>query len=141
MPSPIRRIGLKLEPWGPDSIEEMRLCIPDGGICNIKYLPVRDREQLEKFWALCGVVAEVSGVTKGTIRNWVSKRLGFVDEIVDIDGSKREVARSIALWGDLEEREFDEFLDLSIELFAQEIGSAPDALRNRFYEILAGRAR
>jgi hypothetical protein len=141
MPAQWVRQGQILKPWGLIALEEMQENVRDGARCNIQFLKARDPEQLEKFWALCTVVAAAVGTTKGTIRRWVSKRVGFVDEIVDIGGITREVPRSIALWGELEEKEFDEFFDLCVAIFAQEMGTAPEALQARFNEIMAGRAR
>lgn len=94
----------------------------------------RNIHQLKLFWALAGIVANSADVPKETIKRRAAFALGFTEAWLDLDGTIRFEAMSIAVES-MTQAVFDEFFRKAVEVMAGWISADHKDLMRRFNEL------
>lgn len=129
--------GKGLVPAGPSG-REVYDAIKDNAVMVVSVTFPRSPEQLNKFWALCSVVAEADDVTKDSVKNDLLVKARYVECHFDKKGKMEVRPKSIAMDA-MEQDEFDRFFKASVEMMAERLGSKRAEFMTRFNEILKGR--
>jgi hypothetical protein len=98
----------------------------------------RDKEQLNKFWALIKVVEDATGARGRQIKELLLTELDYVDVVVDRYGDRKFVLRSIATEGGMEQDEFNEFFSQAVDFMAKLIAVTREELLEEFWRIYQG---
>lgn len=97
-------------------------------------------EQFKLFWTMIGLVAEAKDSTKEACKEWLMKKMNYVDLFWLPDGTIEIKAQSVS-WEKMEQAKFAEFFNASIPLIAALLETAPKDLIARFEDLLDPDAR
>lgn len=131
-----RRVGLKAIPIAEPAIESL-LSIKDGTDFIAETHAARRPRQLNLFWAVVAIVAENEGKSKDEIKDWLCYSTNYVQHYLDLYGRLHIIPKSIAVES-MPQDEFNRFFNAAIMKVCERIGSAPDEVRTRIYELLDG---
>lgn len=125
-----------------DGIEAMEAlaAIHRGQGCMGDIRGARNVDQFRLFWALMGLVAEQTDTTKEAVKEWLMKKIGYVDMLWLPDGSIALKAQSIA-FESMEQAKFAELFQAAIPRISELLGAAPKDVIKRFNDMLDGEAR
>lgn len=132
-----QKIAGKLEAAGPSGRDALA-AVKDGALVVANITLPRSPEQLNKFWALCSVVAEADDVTKDSVKDDLLIKARYVTCVFDKRGKMEIKPRSIAM-DNMEQDEFDRFFAMAVEMMAERLGTKRKEFMTRFNEILKGR--
>lgn len=133
---PFRRVGGALVPTSPEAREALE-SVKDGKEVMASIRAARNIRQHHLFWAVVGIVAENEGRSKDDIKDWLCYATNYVQHYFDPYGRLHIVPKSIAVES-MPQDEFNRFFNAAIMKVCERIGSAPDEVRARVYELLDG---
>lgn len=111
-----------------------------GANCMCDIRGARNVEQFNLFWALMGLVGEATDTTKEAVKEWLMKKLGYVDILHLPDGVMQLKAQSVA-WEKMEQAKFAEMMNAAIPRIAELLDTAPANVISRFNDLLDPAAR
>lgn len=111
-----------------------------GANCMCDVRGARNVEQFNLFWALMGLVGEATDTTKEAVKEWLMKKLGYVDILYLPDGIMQLKSQSVA-WEKMEQAKFAEMMTAAIPRIAELLDTAPADVIARFNELLDPQAR
>jgi hypothetical protein len=132
-----RRLGNSLIPTG-DTSQEALDAVKNGDLCFVSVRTPRNPEQHNLFWALCQLCAETDDDTKENVKKWLMYRMRFVDTWFEPNGNMHLETKSIA-FESMPQAEFNALFQGSVVLIAERLRTSPEAVQERFNEMLKGR--
>lgn len=111
-----------------------------GEDCIVDVRGARNVPQFNLFWTLCQLVAAATDTTKEGVKEWLMKRLNYVDLIELPDGSVEIRAQSIA-WHKMEQAKFAEFFRAAVPRVAELLGSSERDVMDRYVELIGPTGR
>lgn len=131
-----RRVGLKAIPIAEPAIESL-LSIKDGKDFIAETHAARNPRQLNLYWAVVAIVAENEGRTRDDISDWLCHATNYVQHYFDPYGRLHIIPKSISPER-MQQDVFNRFFNAAVMKVCERIGSAPDEVRTRIYELLDG---
>mgnify|MGYP003463014430 CR=1 FL=1 len=98
----------------------------------------RKIKQLRMLWAVVRLIADATDKEPEVVKRSIAIRLGFCHAEVDMDGTERVVADSIAV-DNMEQDVFDQFFKSALRLAEEWLGASSEDVQRRFIEITADR--
>lgn len=132
-----KRAGLTFVPASPEASEAL-MALKDGQKCMMTVRTPRWIEHHDKFWALCQVVAEAVDTTKDSVKDWILRKLNYVEPRYDPEGRLEFKIKSIA-FESMAQDEFSRFYDAAVPRMAELLGTTRPEFIDRFNEIYNGR--
>lgn len=120
-----------------DGIEAMEAlaAVHRGQGCMADVRGARNVDQFRLFWALMGLVADQTDTTKEAVKEWLMKKMKYIDMLWLPDGSIELKAKSIA-FEKMEQAKFAEFFSAAIPHIAALLDAAPKDVITRFNDML-----
>jgi hypothetical protein len=119
-----------------DEAHELLQAIKDGKECTVEIHVPRNAPQLRMFFALCEILADNDPKcpTKDIAKQNLLWALNYVDLWID-RGEKAHVQVKSISFESMKQEEFNQFFQRALELIGQWLGTAPEEIKARVYEI------
>ena len=119
---------------------EALAAVHQGENCMGDVRGARNVEQFGLFWTLMGLVSEATDYTKEACKDWLLRKLKYLDMIQLPDGSVLIKPKSIS-WEKMPQADFSIFFTAAIPHIAELLDTAPEDVIKRFEDMLSPEGR